>query len=71
MVIDFLVKYEQASKADIDGLILDILPTVLDEQQKANKVRNLVYAMHKKDQTIVNKGTTRHPVWILSSSKIE
>ncbi|WP_348799155.1 hypothetical protein [Flavobacterium adhaerens] len=42
---------------------LDILPDVLDKQQKENKVRNLIYAMHKKDTTIVNKGTSRKPIW--------
>ena len=56
-------KYKQASKADIDNLILDILPEILDEKRKLNKVRNLIYAMSKKDKTIVNKGTTRYPKW--------
>ena len=69
LVIDLIGLYGKASKDDIDRLLLDILPAVLDEQKKKNKVRNLVYAMHKKDQTIENKGTTRNPLWILSSSK--
>lgn len=63
MVLDYLDKYGYASKEDIDKLILDILPDVLDKQQKENKVRNLIYAMHKKDTTIVNKGTSRKPIW--------
>jgi ATP-dependent DNA helicase RecG len=58
-----LDKYKQASKNDIDNLILDILPEILDDVKKQNKVRNLVYAMSKKDNTIVNKGTTRYPKW--------
>jgi len=37
-----------ASKEDIDKLLLDILPGVLDEKQRKNKIRNLVYAMSKK-----------------------
>ena len=63
MVLDYLDKYEYASKEDIDKLILDILPDVLDKQQKENKVKNLIYAMHKKDKTLVNKGTNRKPIW--------
>lgn len=63
MVLDYLDKYGYASKEDIDKLILDILPDVLDKQQKENKVRNLIYAMHKKDKTLVNKGTSRKPIW--------
>ena len=53
----------------IDRLILDILPAVLDEHKKKNKLRNLIYSMHKRDKTIENQGTTRYPVWVLSSSK--
>ncbi|WP_291103987.1 MULTISPECIES: RNA-binding domain-containing protein [unclassified Flavobacterium] len=63
MILDYLGAYRTASKQDIDKLILDILPNILDENKKANKVRNLVYAMSKRDKTIVNKGTTRNPVW--------
>jgi ATP-dependent DNA helicase RecG len=63
MVLDYLNKYNQASKGDIDKLILDILPEILDKQQKENKVRNLLYAMHKKDKTIENQGTNRNPIW--------
>lgn len=69
LVIDLIGQYGKASKDDIDRLLLDILPAVLDEQKKKNKVRNLVYAMHKKDQTIENQGTTRNPLWVLSLSK--
>ena len=40
----------QTTKSDIVKLILDILPEILDEQKKENKVRNLIYAMSKKRQ---------------------
>lgn len=63
MILEFIDKYGSASKKDIDGLILDILPQVLDENKKENKVRNLVYDMSKRDMTIVNTGTNRKPVW--------
>ena len=62
MVLDFLRKYGKATKEEIDNLLLDILPDVLDEGQKKNKVRNLMYALHKRDRTIENKGTTRNPL---------
>jgi ATP-dependent DNA helicase RecG len=69
LIIDLISQYGKASKQDIDKLILDILPAVLDEQKKKNKVRNLVYALHKKDEVIKNQGTTRNPIWVLCSSK--
>jgi len=55
--------YIERHGKDDDYLILDILPEILNEQQKNNKVRNIVYAMSKKDKTIVNKGTNRYSKW--------
>lgn len=63
MILDYLDTYTYASKEDIDKLILDILPDVLDKVQKENKVKNLIYSMSKKDQTIVNEGTNRRSKW--------
>lgn len=63
LILEYLDKYKQATKSDIDNLILDILPEILDKQKKANKVKNLIYAMSKRDKTIVNQGTTRYPKW--------
>lgn len=63
MILEYLEKYKEASKKDIEKLILDILPKILDEQQKKNKIRNIVYAMSKRDKTIINKGTSRYPKW--------
>ena len=71
MILDYIKQYGSATKANIDHLILDILPSVLDENKKANKLRNLVYALSKKDNWIENQGTVRYPKWILSSSKSE
>lgn len=63
MILNYLDEYKTASRQDIDNLILDILPAILDESKRANKVRNLLHAMSKKDESIVNTGTTRNPVW--------
>lgn len=57
------------ANTNIDHLILDILPGSLDEKKKANKVRNLVCELSKKDKLIENQGTVRYPKWTLSSSK--
>lgn len=69
MILDFIKEYGSASKQDIDKLILDILPKVLDEKQKSNKIRNLIYNLSKKEEVIENQGTVRYPKWVLSSSK--
>ncbi len=62
-----LIRNMQLSKEDIDNLLLDILPGVLDENQKKNKIRNLIYAMSKKDNSIMNEGTNRYPKWVRTS----
>jgi ATP-dependent DNA helicase RecG len=64
LILEYLDKYKRASKKDMDKLLLDILPGILDEKQRKNKIRNLVYAMSKKDKTIINQGTNRHPKWV-------
>ncbi len=69
MIVEHLDTCGQASNKEIDDLILDILPSVLDKKQKDNKIRNIVYAMSKKDRTIENRGTQRFPKWVLSLSK--
>lgn len=69
VILEYLEKYGQASKQEIDDLILDTLPSVLDERKKDNKIRNIVYAVSKKDKTIENAGTHRFPIWVLSLSK--
>lgn len=64
MILEYLDKYPSASKGDIDKLILDILPNVLDIGKKKNKLRNLMYSMSKKDKSIENIGTNRKPKWV-------
>ena len=63
-ILEYLDKCKYVTKEDIDKLLLDILPGVLDESQRKNKIRNLIYAMSKKDKTIINKGTNRYPKWV-------
>lgn len=64
MILGYLEKYKSASKDDINKLILELLPNILDLDKKKNKLRNIMYAMSKKDCTIKNTGTNRNPKWI-------
>lgn len=66
MILEFIKKNGQITKAEIDNLLLDKLPAVLDKQQKKNKVRNIIYALSKKEQSIENQGTIRYPIWRLT-----
>lgn len=69
LILGFLEKYGSASRDELSKLILDKLSDVLDEKQKLNKFRNLLYSMSKRDQTIVKSGGLHKGRWLLSSSK--
>ncbi|MCB1808316.1 MAG: putative DNA binding domain-containing protein [Candidatus Competibacteraceae bacterium] len=45
MICDYLSRFGAAKRADIDRLLLDKLPDVLDEKQKGHKVKNLLQAL--------------------------
>jgi ATP-dependent DNA helicase RecG len=47
LVTDYLQRYAQATRADLDALLLAKLPDVLTAAQKANKVKNLLQAMRR------------------------
>lgn len=63
LILEFISKNKWASKQEIDKLLLDILPNVLDDVKKKNKVRNILYTMSKKEMVIFNSWTTRYPIW--------
>jgi ATP-dependent DNA helicase RecG len=54
IIIEFLKKYKQASRQDINELILDKLSDTLNNQQKTIKINNLISNMSNKDCTIYN-----------------
>ncbi len=66
MIIEFLRKFESASRQDIDRLLLSKLPEILDEKQKQNKINNLLSEMSRKDKTIKNIGSDKKPFWVLN-----
>lgn len=71
LIIEFIKKYKKASREDIDKLLLDKLSNVLNDSQKRNKIRNLLYEMSKKDKTIFNQSkSTAKPNWVLKKDKI-
>ncbi|MBI3524527.1 MAG: putative DNA binding domain-containing protein [Betaproteobacteria bacterium] len=47
LVVEYLQKYGQATRQELDALILPKLPDVLDATQRAHKVKNLLQAMRR------------------------
>lgn len=48
LIVKYLKQFEKASRNDIRQLLISKLPDVLDEKQKENKIRNILYSMRKK-----------------------
>ena len=66
MIIAFIKKYGSASRKEIDDLVISKLSDALDEKQKRNKVRNILYAMSKRDKVIKNTVLGNRSKWILA-----
>ncbi len=65
----YLKKFGSANREDIRKLIIGKLPDVLDERQKENKIRNILYSMKKSgmiDRDDENKRTGR---WIIPKNR--
>ena len=64
MILQYLKKFEKGKKADFERLLLDKLPDALDEQQKKNKVKNIL----QKLKMLGSIDPVGHE-WILSKAK--
>lgn len=69
LIINFLEKFEKASKDDIRNLLMDKLPDAMGVEQKENKIRNLLYGMHTKKLIERDGPNTKTAKWQLPSSK--
>ncbi|MBI9030470.1 putative DNA binding domain-containing protein [bacterium] len=67
LILEYLKKFSSASRIDINNLILDKLPDILDEKQKEVKVKNLLYIMSKK-YLIYCSSKGPNAKWALTSS---
>lgn len=64
MILEYIDKYGEASRKDIDSLLRGILPSIMNDKQKKNKINNIIYSMSRKQGIIENLGTSRLPRWI-------
>jgi ATP-dependent DNA helicase RecG len=65
LIFEYLSEYHSASREDIDKLLLNKLPDVLNEKQRLNKIKNLLSELSQKDKRIKNVGTRSISKWIL------
>jgi ATP-dependent DNA helicase RecG len=66
LVLRLIGEFGSATPEQINQLLLPVLPGVLNEQQRKDKVRNLLQEMARDDQTIRNVGKRgKGAVWAL------
>ena len=70
LITDYLEKFGQASRAEINKLLLDKLSEALDERQKYNKISTLLTKLRRQGM-IVNTGSDTAPCWKLVESLAE
>lgn len=65
IIINYIIKFGKANKSEIRKLLLDKLPNILDDNQKENKIRNLLTAL--KSNNIIEKDSDNQQKsnWIL------
>jgi ATP-dependent DNA helicase RecG len=62
-ILEYLKKFKEASRQDIDTILMNHLPDFLSIEAKKKKIENLLQEMSKKDQTIKNYGNSKSPQW--------
>lgn len=61
MITDYIRQFGEAKRADIDQLVLDKLPDILDEEQKHHKIKNLIQSL--KNQGVIE---VKGKIWKMS-----
>ncbi len=59
---DYLEKFGQANRAEINKLLMGKLSDALDDKQKANKISSLLTKLRRQG-VIVNMGSDTAPCW--------
>lgn len=67
LLTDYLEKFGQANRADINELLLEKLSEALSHKQKYNKISTLLTKLRRR-RVIVNTGSDTAPCWQLAES---
>jgi ATP-dependent DNA helicase RecG len=70
LITGYLEKFGEASRADLDGLLLGKLSDALGDEQKQTFVRNLLQEM-RQEGTIESVGARRWAKWVLSNPSLK
>lgn len=68
LLTDYLLEYGECSRSEIDELLQPVLSELLSENEKSNKINNLL-TKWRRAGVIVNKGSDRASRWTLAEKK--
>ncbi len=66
MIVDFIRKFGKANKNDIRNLLFDKLSNVLSQEQKENKIRNILTSLKTSGTIVRDSNNNQKSNWILS-----
>lgn len=64
MILDFLAEFNEASRTDLEDMLIEKLPDNLTIDQKKNKIKNILQKLKKDEKIIVSENRT----WTLSNN---
>ena len=65
LIIEYLKKFESGTREDFRKLLLEKLPDSLDDKQKENKIKNILYAMRKRGTIEKVGNASKYTKWKL------
>lgn len=65
LILDYLEKFGKASREEINKLLWDKLSKAFNDEQKTNKISNLLTNLRRKGK-IFNEGAKKKPIWRLA-----
>lgn len=65
MIIEYLKKFGRAKREDIKNLLWDKLPDILKDQQKENKITNLLQSLRRKGVIKPDSENHQNSYWVL------
>jgi len=69
IILESIKHHSHLSRKDIDELLWEKLPDIYNDNQKKNKITNLIAELRKNDK-IINKGTFAYPKWELFTREL-
>ena len=63
LILKAIKEHGSMSRKDIDELLWNKLPEWMDDKQRKNKVKNLIFEL-KTDAKIKNEGTIKNSLWV-------